>query len=189
MLNTVIPIFSAGAGAGGTAYESIATVTVGSGGASSVEFTSIPSGFTHLQVRAIARTARTGQVGDFFKTTFNSDTGNNYSWHLISGRATAVDVASGSSVAYAELNRFASADASANVFGATVLDILDYKNTNKYKTMRYLGGIDNNGSGEVQFGSGLWQSTAAITSITFTQSGAYNISQYSHFALYGCKSA
>ena len=172
-----------------TSFESIATVTVGSGGVSSVSFTSIPSTYTHLQIRAIARTARTGQVGDFFKTTFNSDTGNNYAWHLIVGTGSSAATAAGSSVAYAELNRFASADASANVFGGVVLDILDYKNTNKYKTMRYLGGIDSNGSGEVQFGSGLWQSSSAITSITLTQSGAYNISQYSHFALYGIKSA
>ena len=36
-------------------YESIATVTVGSGGSSYIEFTSIPGTYTHLQIRGILR--------------------------------------------------------------------------------------------------------------------------------------
>lgn len=168
-------------------YESIATVSVGSGGASSVSFTSIPSTYTHLQIRGIARTGRTGQNGDFFKTTFNSDTGTNYSWHLMTGDGASTGTAAGSTVAYMEADRFASNSTGSNIFGGIVLDILGYADTNKYKTIRYLGGYDNNGSGEIQFGSGNWRSTSAITSITLTQSGSYNILQYSHFALYGIK--
>ena len=38
-----------------TSYESIATVTVGSGGAANVEFTSIPGTYTHLQIRMLGR--------------------------------------------------------------------------------------------------------------------------------------
>ena len=45
-----------------TDYESIATVSVGSGGAADVEFTSIPGTYTHLQIRWIARSARAGQL-------------------------------------------------------------------------------------------------------------------------------
>jgi hypothetical protein len=133
------------------------------------------------------RTGRTGQNGDFLKTTFNSDTATNYSWHLLGGDGSSVSPASGSNVAYMESDRFASSSTSSNIFGAFVLDLLDYADTNKYKTMRYLGGYDNNGSGEVQFGSGNWRSTSAVNTITFTQSGAYNILQYSSFALYGVK--
>ena len=170
-------------------YESISTVSVGSGGVSSISFTSIPSTYTHLQIRGIARTARTGQNGDFFKTTFNSDTGTNYSWHLVSGDGASTGVPGGSTVAYMEFDRFSTNTANTNVFGAAIMDIFDYGNTNKYKTIRYIGGYDNNGSGEIQFGSGNWRSTSAITSITLTQSGAYNILQYSRFALYGIKVA
>ena len=169
----------------GSMYH-IASTTL-STAAASVTFSSIPADYTHLQIRAIARTGRTGQNGDFFKTTFNADTASNYSWHLLTGDGASTGTGSGSSVAYMEANRFASNSTSANIFGAIVLDILDYANTNKYKTMRYLGGYDNNGSGEIQFGSGNWRSSSAITSITFTQSGAYNILQYSTFTLYGVK--
>jgi hypothetical protein len=65
-----------------------------------------------------------------------------------------------------------------------LLIILDYANTNKYKTLRGLSGADNNGSGEIRFWSGLWQSTNAITSIKFFGNNG-NWQQYSHFALYG----
>jgi predicted patatin/cPLA2 family phospholipase len=76
----------------------------------------------------------------------------------------------------------------ANIFGAGVIDILDYANTNKYKTVRALSGHDNNGSGYVNFESGLWMSTSAITSIKlFTAGNVY--AQYTQFALYGIKGA
>jgi len=77
--------------------------------------------------------------------------------------------------------------AGANIFGAFVADILDYKNTNKYKTIRALSGNDQNGGGLIGFHSGLWQNTNAITSITITEFNGNNWMQYSHFALYGCK--
>jgi hypothetical protein len=76
----------------------------------------------------------------------------------------------------------------ADAFGAGVVDILDYKDTNKYKTVRNLTGVDMNGMGELGLISGLWRNTNAITSILFYPP-ANNIAQYSHFALYGIKSA
>jgi hypothetical protein len=41
-------------------FESIATVTVGGGGAATVEFTSIPATYTHLQLRYIAQKTSNG---------------------------------------------------------------------------------------------------------------------------------
>ena len=79
--------------------------------------------------------------------------------------------------------------ASANVFGVGVIDILDAFNTSKYKTVRFLDGYDNNGSGLVALRSGLWQSTNAITDITVAPEnfGGTTYKQYSTFALYGVK--
>ncbi len=74
-----------------------------------------------------------------------------------------------------------------NIFSAGVLDLLDYTNTNKTKVIRLLNGTDLNGSGRIIFGSGLVNSTSAITSITFTN--ATNWNQYTQFALYGIKGA
>jgi hypothetical protein len=68
---------------------------------------------------------------------------------------------------------------------ATVTDIIDYANTNKYKTLRSLGGTDRNGTGEIQLASGLWMNTTAISSIQIT-TGA-NFTTTTQFALYGVK--
>jgi hypothetical protein len=74
----------------------------------------------------------------------------------------------------------------ASTFGASVLDVLDASNTNKYKTVRALDGVDTNGAGTIEFMSSLWMNTAAITAMTLTLNSG-NFSQYSHFALYGVK--
>jgi hypothetical protein len=83
----------------------------------------------------------------------------------------------------------AAANNTASVFAGGVIDILDYTSTNKNKTIRTLSGIDNNGDGTVQFGSGLWFATpAAVTSILFNvQSGSANFVTYTQFALYGVR--
>ncbi len=58
-------------------YDSIASVLVGAGGQSAVEFTSIPNTYKHLQIRGIARqTTNAAQNG--CRMQFNADTGSNY---------------------------------------------------------------------------------------------------------------
>ena len=189
MLNTVIPIFSsAGAGAAGTAYESIATVTVGSGGAANVEFTSIPNTYSHLQIRGIARSAKSAS-DDNLGIRFNSDSGSNYTSHFIYGDGANADVGAVTAETRTRTFNVSAASATANIFGAGVIDILDYNNSNKYKTVRTLSGNDRNGAGIIIFRSGLWLNTNAINSITIVTLGGDNITQYSHFALYGIKSA
>jgi hypothetical protein len=81
-------------------------------------------------------------------------------------------------------------DANANIYGGHIVDILDYANTNKYKTTRFIGGVETNASSQSysNFGSGNWRNTNAITSIVlFPQSGTF--AQYSSYALYGIKGA
>jgi hypothetical protein len=68
-----------------------------------------------------------------------------------------------------------------------VVDILDYANTNKYKTTRNLMGFDYNGSGTIRSISGLWMSTSAINSITLTTGTSSNWQGDTQFALYGIK--
>ena len=182
-------MLSGGVAATTVAYDSIATVTVGVLGAASVDFTSIPSTYTHLQIRGIARDAR-ASAQDSMNIKYNNDSGNNYvQYHELYGDgATAAAYLGATPAAFMSLDRIAGATAGASIFGAVVIDILDYTNTNKYKTQRWLGGSDQNGSGVVAFGSGLWMSTSAINQITLTGASA-NLSQYSSFALYGIKGA
>lgn len=169
-------------------YESIQTYTLGSTTAS-VTFSSIPSTYKHLQIRYMARQDAGGSDRGAQEMRFNSDTGSNYSYHLLFGdgsSASALAYTSTDSI-YTALSDLTSSTAAANIFGVGVIDILDYQNTNKYKTTRTLCGQDQNStSGRIFFTSGNWRSTSAITSITlFPETGSYV--QYSHFALYGIK--
>jgi len=174
------------AAAGGD-FESIATVTVGSGGASSIEFTSIPSTFAHLQVRVLARSTASDTNNDM-RMQLNGDTGSNYAYHLLAGdggSASAFGIASQSNptVVYRAMT---AANATASVFGASIIDIMDYASTSKNKTVRGFGGHDRNGAGVVSLNSVLWDSTSAIASIKLTTS-ASNFAQYSTAALYGIR--
>lgn len=166
-------------------FESIATVTVGSGGASSISFTSIPSTYQHLQIRAMARGTQ-ADVSDQIGIQFNSDTGSNYAIHQLGGNGSSVFSTGAGSQTKIVPAYITGGSTSANIFGVGVIDILDYANTNKYKTARGLSGYDRNGAGLTLLRSGLWLNTNAVTSIVcLPDSGSFV--EYSSFALYGIK--
>jgi hypothetical protein len=187
MLNSLIGIIASSGGVTvSNSYESIATVTVGAGGQSSVTFSSIPSTYQHLQVRYMPRIS-TSDTAENTWLQFNGDTGSNYTYHLLDGNGTSASAAGAASQTRILAGRAGAANSGSNIFGANVLDVLDYANTNKYKTARILGGIDRNGDGNIRLDSGVWMNTAAITSITISPTTANNFTQYSSFALYGIK--
>jgi hypothetical protein len=158
--------------------EPIATTLVGSGGVNTVIFNDIPQTYKHLQLRVLCKNG----TGTYWVITqFNSDTGNNYSYHNIYGSGSAV--AAEGYADKAESNTFLN---SSSQFSAGIIDILDYSNTNKYKTLRALGGYDANGSGYISLASIGWRNTDPITSIKL-YSYTSNFAQYSRFSLYGIK--
>ena len=167
-------------------YESIATVTVGASGAATVSFSSIPSTFKHLQIRGIGRSTDGGGADVTGRLQFNSDTAANYSTHRLYGYGSS---AGADGTANASQISFASILADGNLascFSVSVCDILDYADTNKYKTTRSLTGGEYNSGGMMFVNSGSWRSTSAVTSIVlFPSSGSWK--QYSSFALYGIR--
>ena len=180
LLNTIIGSFSSGVVTPATSYESIATVTVGSGGSASIDFTSIPATYTHLQIRF---TLATGNASDGnFIVQFNNDTTSaNYVRHYLIGDGSTVNASGGdntSAVAYNPGGTYP---------GVAVIDILDYTNTNKNKVVRSLAGQDSNGSGFVFYTSVMYMSLTAISSIKLKYA-SQNAPQHSQFALYGVKS-
>jgi hypothetical protein len=161
-------------------YESIATVTVGAGGTSLVTFSSIPSTYQHLQVRAFGKDASI--YGAIFMS-FNNDTySSNFTRHGVYGDGSSVAAFGATNAPYMNV---LTTPASGGGFGGAVIDILDYANTNKFKTIRSLTGWDNNGSGIVGLFSGAWRSTTAVSRIDILSDST--IGQYSSFALYGIK--
>jgi hypothetical protein len=169
--------------------DPLQVITVGPSGASNITFTNIPSTYAHLQVRLLARSTRTGNNTDYMNVTVNNDTGANYTYHYLQGDGSSAGAGAATSINQAYSSYIASADTGTSIFGANILDLLDYANTNKYKTFRFLGGCDRNGvDGKVAVMSSAWMNTNAITSIKFAPSTG-SFSQYSQFALYGIKAA
>jgi hypothetical protein len=175
-----------------TDFYQIATTTLGSA-TSTVTFSSIPADYTHLQIRASYQTSRVTYPLDKIFIRFNSDTASNYSTHVVQGDGASASSSAENTTSLTDRDTSSTTAASGGlVFGTLIMDILDYTNTNKYKTTRTLIGFDTNGTvsgygGRAGLLSGNWRSTSAITSITFTVDNAANYSANSKFSLYGIK--
>jgi hypothetical protein len=175
------------AGSGGVSFESdyelIETQVLGSA-QSSVTFTNLgiySSTYKHLQVRATVRTTRSDAVNDEMYTRFNGDFGSNYKGHRLWGNGSSVSSGNTGIIYQAD---FPGSGATANVYGAFVMDILDPYSTTKNKTTRSLMGA-NFSFNTTMLSSGLWMSTASVTSINFAVSA--NLAAGSRFSLYGIK--
>ena len=152
----------------GTATPSV-TINMGS---------TISSAYTDLVI--VVDSAVTTALASSF-VQFNGDTGSNYSSTWIYG-----DGSSATSTRYSSATamRCFLAPATASGRRTMILNVQNYSNSTTYKTV-----IGRNGNASDVAGAftGLWRSTAAITSITFTNGGGYNFDAGSTFSLYGIK--
>ena len=165
-------------------YFSIATTTL-SANQTTITFSNIPQTYTHLQLRSIARDNGASNDTSSFKITINGDTSSTYTRHILYGDGASAGSVFNQLTGFSYTGIITQNGATSTIFGSSVVDILDYRNTNKFKTIRSIGGSDLNGAGGVNLQSSLWQSTAAITSISLTSSTSTDFRQYSSFALYG----
>ena len=135
----------------------------GNGSATSFLFSNIPQTFTHLQIRITAR-VNNGTYDNFLQ--LNSDaTANNYSYHELQGDGTSASSYGAANAGAYNMYPTANTNQTTGVFSSWIVDILDYTNTNKYKTIKGFGGYDNNGSGVIRFSSAGYFSLSAISSI------------------------
>jgi hypothetical protein len=166
------------------AFDALSTVTVGAGGVASIEFAGIPQGYKHLQIRYIARGSSSDNV---FYLRCNSDsTSGNYANHLLYGDGSSAAASASLTEPGTTYVSLSNSSRLASTFAAGVVDILDYANTNKYKTQRALTGREDNSAGIVILASGLWKNTAAITSVSCVPVTG-NFAEYSQFTLYGIR--
>ena len=151
----------------------------------SVTFSSIPATYEHLQVRISDRAAG-ATTGQAYYIEFNGSAGTAYSSHMISGVSTSAWANALTGEAYIKIwdgTHGSSTDASE--YAPMILDVLDYANTNKNTTVEFAWCQSlTNSNNRVAFGSGLWDSTVAITQIKFTPSNG-NMVRGSEFTLYG----
>jgi hypothetical protein len=163
----------------------IAGQTASGGAVGTITFSSIPQTFTHLQIRCVAKSGVPFQNADQMGIRFNGDTTQaNYSFHQLDGNGSAVDVY-GSGGLYTWTVMTTAGTSPANLWGSGIIDVLDYSNANKNKTVRTFSGHDQNGAGRVGLRSGTWFSTAAITSFSMVFQTGAGIVDGSRFDLYG----
>jgi hypothetical protein len=162
-------------------YVLISSVTVGSGGVSSMDFTGIPSTYTDLEILVSGRT--TG-AGNGINITFNSNTSNYTN--------VAIQSNGGTVGSYGTYNRNAgmfgySGDVT-NSFGSTKIYIPNYAGSNNKSYLADAVSENNATTAYMNLVAGLWSNTSAITSISLAAMDGTTI-QHSTAYLYGISNA
>jgi len=165
------------------AYDLLETEIL-TGSQATVTFSGLVSAYSadyqHLQVRAAVQSTR-NLGGDVVRLQMNNATGSVYSHH---GVRNAAIYGNGTSTTYMYLTDQPDGQSGADRFGAFVCDILDPFDTNKFTTIRTLGG---NEAASVSLRSGLYQATTAVDELDFICLVSYAAD--SRFSLYGLKAA
>ena len=169
-----------------TTYTLISSVTIGSGGAANITFSSIPATYTDLVVQASLRSTDSGSsLG--LALTFNGTTSNFTNRFLNGGGSSGVS----SSTTARYLGEYNASSSTASTFTNTLIYIPNYASGNFKSYSLDNAQEDNNTSAFVTFAAGLWSDTSAITSISLTRlsNGIGNFAQYSTAYLYGISNA
>ena len=173
-----------------TTYEIIASVTVGSGGAADMEFTSIPATYTDLLVKVSARTDRALE-NDEVSVRLNANTSSVYTYISINGNGTSVgNNTETNTTRFRNVNDIPAATATSNTFGNTEIYIPNYTNTSFNKSLSFDSTGENNATlSLIGMGAGLFGSTSAVTSITLFPRVGPNFVEHSTAYLYGISNA
>lgn len=166
-------------------YTKIASNTVGSGGVSSVTFSSIPNTYTDLLINVSGR-SDTGAAFSGLVIAFNGSSAN-YTLRWLGDAGGGAVSYTQSTFGYNHLFYIAGNGATTTTFGNGSIYIPNYASAN-YKAVSADGANGNNNVALYQgISTGLWSSTSAITSLTFSTGG--NFMQNSTFTLYGISNA
>ena len=160
----------------------IATVVVGSGGASSIEFANIPQSYTDLVLKLSIRSSQSGAIADYGKVLFNGST-TSYSYKDVYGNGSSAASTGGTTTL---LMTYQGNAGTANVFGNNEIYIPNYISSNN-KSFSIDQVVENNAAtGYNTLTAGLWSNTSPITSIALSPaSGTWQ--QYSSATLYGIR--
>ena len=163
-------------------YSKIASVTVGSGGVSSIAFLAIPQNYTDLKLVYSLRNSRASVVSDSVVISFNNA-------NVGSARTLRGDGASATSFTDTVMSggRIPAATATANTFGNNEIYIPNYTSGN-YKSFAADTVTETNGTtAYAELVANLYSSTNPITSISIAPGTANGFVQYSTATLYGIK--
>lgn len=166
-------------------YVAIATVTVGSGGAASIEFTSIPQTYTDLLLSVSAR-SETNNTGNLWLQV-NGSTAT-LPAVLLYGDGSAASGASSGAADYI-WNYSVPANYTSSTFSNNEYYFSDYTGSSK-KTVIHNGVTENNATTAFTVMSGAtYNITAAITSLSLKIYFSGDINEHSTATLYGIKNS
>jgi len=163
-------------------YTLISSVTVGAGGASSIDFTSIPATYTDLKLVGSIRT-NTAQTDNSMDINFNSSA-TSFSARFLYGSGSAAASSTGSTI----ILQADGGAATSNTFSNFEIYIPNYAgSTNKSYSNDAV--TENNATAAIAgLLAGLWSNTAAITSVSVKASTGTFV-QHSTAYLYGIKNS
>lgn len=166
-------------------YTKIASVAVGSGGASTIDFTSIPNTYTDLLVRVSARKTTTG--GQNLQMQFNGSTTSYLQRTIIGNGSTVASYSDNSEIGFMYVTL--SSD-TANTFSSTDIYIPNYAGSNN-KSVNIDNVTENNATAALAvLTAALWSNSAAINRVYLqVANGAGVFAQYSTATLYGIKNS
>jgi len=171
-------------------HKLIQTITVGSGGSASIDFTSIPGTYTDLIIKHSLRSAVSTTLNDCY-LRFNSST-SGYSERMIyNSSGTAAGSASNSAGNIAWAGTMPAGTATASIFGNTEIYIPNYASSTIFKSISFDTSGENNSATDwsLMLNAGLWSNNSAITSITLYPANSSTFVQYSSASLYGIKNS
>ena len=165
-------------------YKKIASVTVGSGGATEIDFQNIPqSGYTDLVVKMSLRDTitGTGNAWQAFDIYFNNSTANRTQRYLF-GTGSGTGSGSGTEI----FGQAVEGGATANTFANGEMYVTNYTSSSN-KSISLDQVTENNATAALQYlTAALWSNSAAIDRITL-KANTYGTSfaQHSTATLYG----
>ena len=164
-------------------YTKIATVTVGSGGAATMAFSSIPSTYTDLVVKTSIRTSRGTFAADLIRVDFNGSS-TSQSSKLLEGSSS---TASSFALSTTQVIAGTTSVSTANTFSNGEIYIPNYAGSTNKSISADSVAENNSATGPLYLAAGLWSNTAAITSIAINKTDGTNFVSGSSFYLYGIK--
>jgi hypothetical protein len=158
----------------------VQTITVPSGGATTVDFDSIPQTYQHLEILAQAQTENASPQN--LQVQYNGDTGSNYytEYFLAAGNTTAVNKQEAATSGIAAIIPETGAAQPATI----KMTLPFYTRTARTTLLSESGGYWSS-EGRLSYTGVLWTSAVPITRISFTSSGGSDLKESSIFSLYG----
>jgi hypothetical protein len=160
-----------------------------SSSAASVTFSAIPSTFTDFVIRASIRSDNSIRISDAINIRINSDIGANYSWVYVLGNGSSASSSINNGIDYVSPGVANAPLSTSNTFASLEMYVPNYTTSAK-KPLSFFGAFeDNTTTAQVRATAGLWQGTAAITSVQFFPLNGPNFVSGSSFYLYGIKNS